>query len=54
MKSRSRPPGVLGADQARRRSRVVGVSNLVVFLASDESGFVTGTEYTIDGGSTAL
>jgi 3alpha(or 20beta)-hydroxysteroid dehydrogenase len=30
------------------------VSNLVVFLASDESGFITGTEHVIDGGLTAL
>jgi 3alpha(or 20beta)-hydroxysteroid dehydrogenase len=30
------------------------VSNLVVFLASDESAFITGTEHVIDGGMTAL
>jgi 3alpha(or 20beta)-hydroxysteroid dehydrogenase len=32
----------------------VEVSNLVVFLASDESTFITGTEQVIDGGMTAL
>lgn len=37
-----------------RVGEVEDVSNLVVFLASDESGFITGTEYIIDGGLTAL
>lgn len=30
------------------------VANLMVFLASDESSFITGTEQIIDGGMTAL
>lgn len=30
------------------------VSDLAVFLASDESGFITGTEHIIDGGLTAV
>jgi 3alpha(or 20beta)-hydroxysteroid dehydrogenase len=30
------------------------VSNLVVFLASDESAFISGAEHVIDGGMTAL
>ena len=37
----------------RRVGEVEDVSNLVVFLASDEAGFVTGTEHIIDGGLTA-
>ena len=38
----------------RRMAEAAEVSNLVVFLASDESGFITGTEHVIDGGMTAL
>lgn len=37
-----------------RVGEVEDVSNLVVFLGSDESGFITGSEYIIDGGLTAL
>jgi 3alpha(or 20beta)-hydroxysteroid dehydrogenase len=38
----------------RRMAEPSEVSNLAVFLASDESGFITGTEHVIDGGMTAL
>jgi 3alpha(or 20beta)-hydroxysteroid dehydrogenase len=38
----------------RRMADPSEVSNLAVFLASDESGFITGTEHVIDGGMTAL
>ena len=38
----------------KRVGEVEDVSNLVVFLASDESTFITGTEHIIDGGLTAL
>jgi 3alpha(or 20beta)-hydroxysteroid dehydrogenase len=38
----------------RRMADPVEVSNLVVFLASDESRFITGAEHVIDGGMTAL
>ncbi len=43
-----------GSVPIRRVGEVEDVSNLVVFLASDESGFITGSEYIIDGGLTAL
>ncbi|MCK9284022.1 MAG: glucose 1-dehydrogenase [Rhodocyclaceae bacterium] len=37
----------------RRLGKPAEVSNLVVFLASDESAFVTGAEHVIDGGMLA-
>ena len=37
----------------RRLAEPQEVSNLVVFLASDESRFITGAEHVIDGGMTA-
>ena len=40
--------------QHSRMADASEVSNLVVFLASDESAFITGTEHVIDGGMTAL
>lgn len=43
-----------GSVPIKRVGEVEDVSNMVVFLASDESGFVTGTEHVIDGGLTAL
>ena len=43
-----------GSVPIQRVGEVEDVSNLVVFLASDESGFVTGAEHIIDGGLTAL
>lgn len=43
-----------GSVPIRRVGEVEDVSNLVVFLSSDEAGFITGSEYIIDGGLTAL
>lgn len=37
-----------------RMAEPVEVSNLALFLASDESSFITGMEHVIDGGMTAL
>jgi 3alpha(or 20beta)-hydroxysteroid dehydrogenase len=37
-----------------RMADAVEVSNLAVFLASDEASFITGTEHIIDGGMTAM
>lgn len=38
----------------RRVAKVEEVSNMVIFLASDESSYSTGSEFVIDGGLTAL
>jgi len=46
--------GALTQIPLRRMAEPVEVSNLVVFIASDESAFITGTEHVIDGGMTAL
>ena len=37
----------------KRIAKVEEVSNLVLFLASDESSYSTGSEFVIDGGLTA-
>lgn len=37
----------------RRVGQPIELSNLVVFLASDESSFSTGAEFIADGGETA-
>lgn len=37
----------------RRMADAIEVAHLVVFLASDESSYMTGTEHVIDGGITA-
>lgn len=42
-----------GSVPLKRVAEPGEVSNLVLFLASDEAGFITGTEHIIDGGLTA-
>jgi 3alpha(or 20beta)-hydroxysteroid dehydrogenase len=37
----------------KRRGQPVEVSNLIVYLASDESSFSTGSEFVADGGETS-
>ena len=43
-----------GSVPIKRVGEPEDVSHLIVYLASDESGFVTGAEHIIDGGLTAL
>ena len=43
-----------GSVPIKRVGEPIDVSKLCVYLASDESGFVTGAEHIIDGGLTAL
>jgi len=45
---------IINANPVKRIAEPVEVAHLAVFLASDESSFITGTEITIDGGYTAI
>lgn len=44
---------ILGTTILERPGQPEEVSNVVLFLASDEASFVTGAEYLVDGGYTA-
>ena len=43
----------LGHSAIGRLGRAEEIASLILYLASDEADFVTGSEFTIDGGSTA-
>jgi NAD(P)-dependent dehydrogenase (short-subunit alcohol dehydrogenase family) len=45
---------IIAANPVKRIAEPLEVAQLAVFLASDESSFITGTEITIDGGYTAI
>ena len=42
------------AGEVRRRGEPIDVAYAVLYLASDESKFVTGTEIRVDGGISAM
>ncbi len=43
-----------GAKVAKRMAQPLEIANAVVFLASNESSYVVGTERVVDGGLTPL
>ncbi len=45
---------IIAANPVGRIAQASEVASLAVFLASDESGFITGSDYMIDGGYTLL
>ncbi len=45
---------LLAPQLVQRTGRPEDIAELAVYLASDESGFVTGTNFVVDGGLTAL
>jgi NAD(P)-dependent dehydrogenase (short-subunit alcohol dehydrogenase family) len=45
---------VIEANPVKRVGLPKEIADLALFLASDESAFITGTEIMIDGGYTAL
>lgn len=46
--------GAAGMIPLNRMADPVEVSNLAIFLASDEASYITGVEHIIDGGMTAI
>ncbi|MEU3622991.1 3-alpha-hydroxysteroid dehydrogenase [Amycolatopsis coloradensis] len=47
------PPEAVGYQPIPRFGEMDEVTSVVLFLASEEASYVTGAEYTVDGGATA-
>ncbi|MBB4858398.1 NAD(P)-dependent dehydrogenase (short-subunit alcohol dehydrogenase family) [Novosphingobium chloroacetimidivorans] len=54
---RDNPEGfkqIVSAIPMQRMGSPLDIANMNLFLASDESGYITGCEFVVDGGSTAM
>ncbi|MDE2561785.1 MAG: glucose 1-dehydrogenase [Sphingomonadales bacterium] len=54
---RDNPEGfkeIVAAIPMKRMGDPVDIANMILFLASDEAGYITGCEFTVDGGVTAM
>jgi NAD(P)-dependent dehydrogenase (short-subunit alcohol dehydrogenase family) len=45
---------VVGAIPMGRMGEPLDIANMNLFLASDESNYLTGAEFVVDGGATAV
>lgn len=54
---RDNPEGfkeIVAGIPMKRMGDPIDIANMVLFLASDEAGYITGGEFTVDGGVTAM
>lgn len=54
---RDNPEGfkeIVASVPMKRMGDPLDIANMVLFLASDEAGYITGGEFTVDGGVTAM
>jgi NAD(P)-dependent dehydrogenase (short-subunit alcohol dehydrogenase family) len=54
---RDNPEGfaeIVASIPMKRMGEPVDIANMILFLASDEANYVTGGEFTVDGGVTAM
>ena len=54
---RDNPEGfkqIVAAIPMQRMGSPLDIANMNLFLASDESAYITGAEFTVDGGVTAM